>query len=49
MAALYAFLAIWIVGLFALIGICVAGLAHLLKHDTWSYDEAFVWMRKVKE
>ncbi|MEK3885713.1 hypothetical protein [Paenibacillus sp. PL2-23] len=49
MTALYAYLAIWLTGMFGLIMICICGVAELLKQDTWSYDEEHVWMRKVKE
>lgn len=49
MAEYYAFLAIWVLGLFGLIGVCVGLLAKLLTHDSKAYDEVFVWMRKIKE
>lgn len=49
MAAYYALLAVWVLGMFGLIGICIGLLARLLKYDSRSYDEAFVWLRKIEE
>ncbi|MBD2870080.1 hypothetical protein [Paenibacillus arenilitoris] len=47
MAAQYAFLAVWVIGMFGFIGIVLGAVAKLVAEDTLAYDEQFVWGRKV--
>lgn len=49
MATGYAILSIWLIGLFGMIGVLIGLLARFLNQDSWSYDEPFVWQRKMKE
>ncbi|CAM3956717.1 hypothetical protein L1N85_00160 [Paenibacillus alkaliterrae] len=47
MAAQYAFLAIWLLGMFGIIGVVIGAVARLVRYDTLSYDEQFVWGRQL--
>ncbi|MHA6484651.1 hypothetical protein ACX1C1_22405 [Paenibacillus sp. strain BS8-2] len=49
MASGYAILSIWLIGMFSIIGTLIALLAAFVKQDSWSFDEPFVWQRKMKE
>lgn len=49
MGAFYAELAIWLTGLFGLIGLLVASISSFVKRDSWDYDERNVWLHNVKE
>jgi hypothetical protein len=49
MAEFYTVLAVWVIGMFGIIGICIGYLAKLIKYDSKSYDEAFIWMRKIED
>ncbi|WP_169507514.1 hypothetical protein [Paenibacillus harenae] len=46
MAALYAFLAIWVIGMFGIISIVIGAVTKLVQRDSFAYDEQFVWGRK---
>lgn len=43
-----AYLVIWLAGMFGLIGIVSYYLTLAVKTDSMSYDEEFIWQRKVK-
>ncbi|WP_176707654.1 MULTISPECIES: hypothetical protein [Bacillales] len=47
MAAEYAYLAIWLLGMFGIIGIVVGAVANFAINDSLSHDEQFVWRRKL--
>lgn len=49
MVAQYAYLALWLVGMFGIIGIVVGSVAKFAKQDSLSHDEQFVWRRKLPE
>lgn len=49
MAALYAYLAVWVFGLFGIIGVLIGLLAKFIRSDSWTYDENNIWMRKIRE
>ncbi|MFD0587979.1 hypothetical protein ACFQZE_08175 [Paenibacillus sp. GCM10027627] len=49
MAEQAAYLVIWLIGLFGIVGILIGLLARLIQRDTWEYDETFIWQRKIKE
>ncbi len=42
-----AHLAVWLVGLFGIVGTVCLCVAKMVIHDTVAYDEAFVWRRKL--
>ncbi|WP_246627796.1 hypothetical protein [Paenibacillus oenotherae] len=41
------YLAVWLLGLFGLVGIVSICVARLIIHDSRAYDEHFVWKRKL--
>ncbi|WP_200961568.1 hypothetical protein [Paenibacillus sp. Soil522] len=47
MAAQYAFLALWLVGLFGIIGIVINAVTRFVNQDSQSHDEQFVWRRRL--
>lgn len=47
MAAQFAYLIIWLLGMFGIIGIVVGSVARFVLKDSLSYDERFVWGRKL--
>lgn len=47
MAADYAYLAIWLVCMFGIIGIVVGAVARFTIYDSLAHDEQFVWQRKL--
>lgn len=47
MAAEYAYLAIWLAGMFGIIGIVIGAVARFAILDSLSHDEQFVWLRKI--
>lgn len=49
MTALYAYLAIWVLSMFGIIGMLISLLAKFIQSDSWSYDESFIWMKKIRE
>ncbi|MDQ6420890.1 hypothetical protein RB620_15775 [Paenibacillus sp. LHD-117] len=49
MASGYAILSIWLIGMFGIIGTLIALLVNFMKQDSWSYDERFIWFRKIRE
>lgn len=49
MASGYAILSIWLIGMFGIIWTSIVLLAAFVKRDSWTYDESFVWHRKMKE
>ncbi|RAP76527.1 hypothetical protein DL346_14200 [Paenibacillus montanisoli] len=42
-----AHLAVWLVGLFGIVGTVCVCVAKVVIHDSVAYDEAFVWRRKL--
>ncbi len=38
-----AWLVLWLIGLFALIGFVMAAVANLVRKDTMEHDKRFVW------
>ncbi|MBH5316826.1 hypothetical protein I6N90_03245 [Paenibacillus sp. GSMTC-2017] len=49
MSAHYAWLFIWSIGMFTIIGVVISLLTHFVRTDTWDYDEKFIWLKKVRE
>ncbi|MCU6709012.1 hypothetical protein M6D81_09795 [Paenibacillus sp. J5C_2022] len=49
MGTFYAELAIWLTGLFGLLGLLITSIYAFVKSDSRDYDERNVWLRKVKE
>lgn len=49
MASGYAILSIWLIGMFGMIGTLIALLAAFMNRDSWTFDEPYVWQRKIKE
>ncbi|WP_173275446.1 hypothetical protein [Paenibacillus sp. NEAU-GSW1] len=49
MAAEYAHLAIWLIGLFGIVFTVSAYVAKFVMEDSLSYDQPFVWRRKLPE
>ncbi|MGK9251582.1 hypothetical protein [Paenibacillus humicus] len=47
MAIWTAHLAVWLLGLGALITAAVVPLSRLIRHDSTRYDEVYVWQRKL--
>ncbi|GLX68331.1 hypothetical protein [Paenibacillus glycanilyticus] len=47
MAEEMAYLAVWLLGLFGIVGTVSAYVAKFVVKDSLSYDEAFVWRRKL--
>lgn len=47
LAAQYAYLAIWLIGMFGIIGIVIGSVAKFAIQDSLSHDEQFVWRRKL--
>lgn len=47
MAAQFAYLIIWLLGMFGIIGIVVGSVARFVLLDSLSHDERFVWGRKL--
>jgi len=47
LAEQYAYLALWLVGLFGIIGIVVNAVARFVEQDSQSHDEQFVWRRRL--
>jgi len=47
LAAEYAYLAIWLLGMFGIIGVVIGSVASFAIHDSLSHDEQFVWRRKL--
>jgi hypothetical protein len=47
LAAQFAYLIIWLLGMFGIIGIVVGSLARFILQDSLAYDEPFVWGRKL--
>lgn len=41
-----AYLAVWLIGLFSLIGFVLAAVARLVHRDTIEYDKEFLWKFK---
>jgi len=41
-----AYLAVWLIGLFSLIGFVMAAVAQLVRKDTMEHDKRFVWRMK---
>ncbi|WP_190287533.1 hypothetical protein [Paenibacillus darwinianus] len=39
-------LAVWLIGLFFIIGIAVVGIWRMLIRDSFKYDEKFVWRKR---
>lgn len=48
MAAQFAFFLVWLLGMFGIVGIVVGSVARFVKYDTQSYDEQFVWGKKLE-
>jgi hypothetical protein len=44
-----AYFAVWLVGMFTIVGVVCAYVAKMVIRDTTSYDEPFVWKRKLPE
>ncbi|WP_164472628.1 hypothetical protein [Cohnella candidum] len=44
-----AYLVVSLAGLFALIGVVIAGVARLVQRDTTEYDRRFLWQDYEKE
>lgn len=42
-----AYLAVWLIGLFGIVGTVCAYVAKMVIHDSTSYDEQYVWRRKL--
>ncbi|WP_169732278.1 hypothetical protein [Cohnella thermotolerans] len=42
----WAWLAVWLIGLFSLIGFVMAAVANLVRKDTREHDKKFVWRMK---
>ncbi|HUC93343.1 MAG TPA: hypothetical protein VMS09_15185 [Paenibacillus sp.] len=40
-------LAVWLIGLFLIIGIAVAGIWRMVSRDSFKYDERFVWRKRL--
>ncbi|MBW7453240.1 hypothetical protein K0U00_04225 [Paenibacillus sepulcri] len=40
-------LVVWLIGLFGICGIVIVLTAKMVIHDTFDYDEPFVWRRKL--
>ncbi|MDQ0059502.1 hypothetical protein [Paenibacillus harenae] len=47
MAEQYAYLAIWLIGMFGIIGIVIGSVAKFVRDDSLAYDEQFIWRRKL--
>ncbi|EFM12872.1 conserved hypothetical protein [Paenibacillus curdlanolyticus YK9] len=47
MAAEYANLVVWLIGLFGIVGIVLVNVARFVNKDSLAYDEAFVWRRRL--
>jgi len=47
MAAEYAKLVVWLIGLFGIVGIVIVYVARFVIKDSFAYDEPFVWRRKL--
>ncbi|CAM4292625.1 hypothetical protein FHS16_002342 [Paenibacillus endophyticus] len=47
MAAEYAYLALWLLGMFGIIGIVIGAVAKFAMEDSLSHDEQFVWRRRL--
>ncbi|WP_424765926.1 hypothetical protein [Paenibacillus sp. sgz302251] len=47
MLAEYAFLMIWLIGMFGIIGTVVGAVARFVRSDSQSHDEQFVWKRRL--
>ncbi|WP_164779575.1 hypothetical protein [Paenibacillus kobensis] len=47
MAAEYANLFVWLIGLFGIVGIVIVNVARFVIKDSLAYDESFVWRRKL--
>ncbi|MDQ8733531.1 hypothetical protein [Paenibacillus sp. LHD-38] len=47
LAAQYAYLAIWLLGMFGIIGIVIGSVAKFAIRDSLSHDEQFVWRRRL--
>ncbi|WP_171056088.1 hypothetical protein [Paenibacillus sinopodophylli] len=47
MAAEYAYLALWLLGMFGIIGVVVGAVAKFAIEDSLSHDEQFVWRRRL--
>lgn len=47
MAEGYAFLTLCVIGLLGIVAIVVACTAQLVRKDSFTYDEPFVWQRKL--
>ncbi|GGD70606.1 hypothetical protein [Paenibacillus nasutitermitis] len=40
-------LVVWLIGLFGFVGIVIALTAKMVIHDSFRYDELYVWRRKL--
>lgn len=47
LAAEYAYLAIWLAGMFGIIGIVIGAVARFTIYDSLAHDEQLVWRRKL--
>ncbi|WP_225446369.1 hypothetical protein [Paenibacillus rhizovicinus] len=42
-----AYLAVWLIGLFGIVGAVCICVAKMVIHDSTAYDENYVWRRKL--
>ncbi|MCK9859764.1 hypothetical protein [Paenibacillus sp. ATY16] len=47
MAQEYAYMAVWLLGLFGIVGTVIACVARFVVNDSLSYDQTHVWRRKL--
>ncbi|ACT02457.1 MULTISPECIES: hypothetical protein [Paenibacillus] len=47
MAQEYAYMAVWLLGLFGIVGTVIACVARFVVKDSLSYDQTHVWRRKL--
>ncbi|WP_336786289.1 hypothetical protein [Paenibacillus sp. MMO-177] len=47
MAQEYAYMAVWLLGLFGIVGTVSACVARFVVKDSFSYDQTHVWRRKL--
>jgi len=40
-------LVVWLIGLFGIVGIVIVLTAKMVIHDSFGYDEPYVWRRKL--